>query len=97
MVDHAQAEVEVLPELAGLDPLLQVGVGRRQHAHVDRTQPVVAEAARRALLEHAQQLHLRLRRHLADLVEQQRAAVAVLELALAVGDGAGERALHVPC
>ena len=47
------------------------------------------------LLERAQQLHLQRERHLADLVEEQRAAVGRLELALLVGDRAGEGALHV--
>jgi hypothetical protein len=39
----------------------------------------------------AQDLRLRLERHVADLVEQQRTAVRNLELALARGDRAGER------
>ena len=34
-----------------------------------------------ALLEHAQELHLRARRDLADLVEEERAAVGLLEAA----------------
>ena len=48
------------------------------------------------LLERAQHLGLRLEAHVADLVEEQRAAVGQLELAAAIGDRAGERALHVP-
>src|SRR5690606_33495580 len=44
---------------------------------------------------HAQHLGLRGRRHVADLVEDQRAAVGLLELARAILGGAGERALHV--
>ena len=45
-----------------------------------------------ALLQHAQQLHLHRRRRVADLVEEHRAAVRLLEDALAIGDRAGERA-----
>ena len=48
-----------------------------------------------ALLQRAQQLHLRVERQLADLVEEQRAAVGLLELADALVDGAGEGALLV--
>ena len=48
-----------------------------------------------ALLQHAQQLGLERRRDLADLVEEQRAAVGQLEAALAGVDGAGEGALLV--
>ena len=45
------------------------------------------------LLDGAEQLGLQPDVHLADLVEQQRAAVGLLEAADAPGDGAGERAL----
>ena len=48
-----------------------------------------------AFLQRAQQLDLRVERQLADLVEEQRAAVGFLELADALVDGAGERALLV--
>ena len=44
---------------------------------------VAAQAPQRALLEHAQQLRLGAGRQLADLVEEQRAAVRQLEAALA--------------
>ena len=48
-----------------------------------------------ALLQHPQQLGLQPQRHLADLVEQDRAAVRQLEQALAPGARAGERAALV--
>ena len=48
-----------------------------------------------ALLQHAQQLRLQRGDHGADLVEEDRAAVGQRELALLVGDRAGERAPHV--
>src|SRR5207237_8813943 len=46
-------------------------------------------------LQNLQQLDLRRRRRLADLVEEQRAAVGELEAALAPIGGAGERAFFV--
>jgi hypothetical protein len=52
-----------------------------QHAHVDFLLGAAAEAAELALLQHAQQLDLRRRRHLGDLVEEQRAAIGQLEAA----------------
>ena len=55
-----------------------------------------AEPPELALLQHAQQLHLRGRHHLGDLVEEQRAAMRQLEAALSALDRAGERALLVP-
>ena len=48
------------------------------------------------LLEHAQDLGLRVGAHVADFVEEQRAAVRLLEAADALFVGAGERALLVP-
>ena len=45
--------------------------------------------------KHAQQLGLHLQADVADLVEEQRAAVGRLEAADLVADGAGERALDV--
>ena len=48
-----------------------------------------------ALLQYAQQLGLRSGVQIADLVQKDSAAVGKLELALARGDGAGERAFLV--
>ena len=56
---------------------------------------VAADAARSALLEHAQQLRLHRRRQLADLVEEERAAVRRLEAADAPLARAGEGAALV--
>ena len=57
--------------------------------------PLRAERLELALLQHAQQLGLQRRRDLADLVEEDRAAVGQREAALLVGRRAGERALVV--
>ena len=93
--DDVQAEVEILAEAAGADLGLQILVGRRQHArvHLDPRRP--ADRLHRLLLQHAQHLGLRLQAHVADLVEEDRAAVGDLELAAPIRDGAGERAAHV--
>ena len=64
-------------------------------ADVDRDLLRAADARERPLLQHAQQLHLHRRLHLADLVEEQRAAVGELEDAACGVVGAGERALLV--
>ncbi len=56
---------------------------------------VAADRPVLAFLQHAQQLGLQERRHLADLVQHQRAAGRQFEQADAVGGGAGERALLV--
>src|SRR6266852_1485775 len=48
-----------------------------------------------AVLQRAQELHLQRMRHLADLVEEERAAAGGLELPGPGGDRAGEGALGV--
>ena len=56
-------------------------MGRRHQAHVDRDRLLAADAHDLALLQRAQQLDLQRGVHVADLVEEQRAAVGQLELA----------------
>ena len=62
---------------------------------VDVDRSIAAEALEAPLLEHAQQLGLRHQRHVADFVEEQRAAVGQLEAAGLAIVRAGERALFV--
>ena len=56
---------------------------------------VAADPLEPLLLQHPQHLRLRQRRHVADLVEEQRPAGALLELADPLAVGPGERALLV--
>ena len=56
---------------------------------------VAAHGRDAALLQGAQHLGLGGQAHVADLVQEERAAIGQLEFALAVLDGAGEAALHV--
>ena len=91
-VEHVEAVVEVEAEGAALDLAGEVLVGRGDDAHVDRQVARAAEAPEGHLLEHLEQLGLRPGAQLADLVEEQRAAVGRLEqaalLRLGVGEGA---------
>ena len=77
----AQAVEQVLAKAAVGDGLLEIAVRRRDDAHVDRVRAVVADPLVLALLQHAQQLALQIERDLADLVEEDRAAVGELEAA----------------
>ena len=61
-------------------------------AHVGLDRGAAADGGVFALLQHAQQARLRLHRHVADLVEEQRAALGLLEAAGGAGVGAGEGA-----
>ena len=87
-----EAEEEVLAEAAPLDRLREVLVRRREDAHVDVHHVLAADARDLAALQRAQHLRLRDEVHVADLVEEQRAAVRLLEEAALLRLGAGERA-----
>ena len=87
--------IQVAPKLAVLDHLQQIAVGGRDHADVDLDGVRVADALELALLQHAEELHLQPRAHRADLVEEERAFVRLLDPPLPVAHGARERAAHV--
>src|SRR5581483_3518754 len=94
--EDVEAVVEILAELAVLDQLDHVAVGGRDQAEVDLDRLLGADGVDLALLQGAQQLHLRVERQLPDLVEEQRAAVGLLELADALVHRTGEGAPLVP-
>ena len=77
--DDRQPKQQVFAEAPAAHGLGERRVRRRDDAHVDGARRVLADAPDLALLQHAQQLGLRARRQLADLVEKQRAAVRLLE------------------
>src|SRR5919201_775048 len=93
--DGVDPEVEILTQLSFTEGRIEIDVGRADQPEVDVHDPVAADRPVLALLQHAQQLRLQVRRHLADFVEQQRAALRHLEEALLVHRRAGEGALLV--
>ena len=68
---------------------------RRNDAHIDFLRTGAADRPHLVFLQHAQQLDLQAHRHVADLVQHQRAAVGFLEQALVTARCAGERAFLV--
>ena len=86
--DDVEAIEEILAELPLLDHPLEVAVGRGDDPHVDADGLVSAHPLELPLLQKAKQLHLHGRRDLADLVEEQRPVVGLLEPAVAPGLGA---------
>jgi hypothetical protein len=74
-----QAEEEILPELSGGDRRIEVDIGGGEDAHVDRNRVARAEADDLSLLQDAEQLDLERSRQVADLVEEEGAAVGRLE------------------
>ena len=94
-LDDAQPEVQIAAELAGVGHRGEVAVRRRDEAHVGGQRLAPADALELALLDEPQQLALQRQRQLADLVEEQRAAVRGLDLADHPAVGAGVRAALV--
>src|SRR5439155_19376588 len=88
--------VQILAEPARRDTRRQVPVGGRDDADVHLPPLRAADGTDLMLLEDAQPLRLQRGRDVADLVEEDRAAVGLREEAGCVGDGAGEGAADVP-
>ncbi len=93
--EHVETVEKVAAEVAAHDGFFEVAMRGGDDAHVALARDVAADALIDALLQDAQQLHLHRQTHVADLVEEQRAALGDFESSLAGGDGAGEGALLV--
>ena len=76
-----QAVIEILAEAALAHVALEIAAGRGDDAHVDGHLLRAAEAQELLLDENAQDLALRLERHVGDFVDIERAAVRFLERA----------------
>src|SRR3989454_4992790 len=81
---------EVLSEFRALHRGLQIPVRRGDDANAHTPRRDVADRLDLAGLEHAEELALHLERHITDFVEEDRAAVRLLEQADLVRDGSGE-------
>ena len=93
--EDVQTVEEILAEATGLDLRFQIAVGRGEEPEPRRLCACRAERREFALLQHPQQLGLHRERHLADLVEEQRSAISLLEESLEPLHGAGECAFFV--
>src|SRR5689334_18056510 len=88
--DDVQPIIQVFAELTFFDQLFQVHVGSSNDADVDLDFLHSTQMHELAVLEHAQDLGLRIESHGADLIQEERAFVGNFEQALFGGDGAGE-------
>ena len=80
-----EAVVEILAEEALPDHLAEVAVRRGDDADVGLDRRAAADHGVLALLQHAQQAGLGIHRHVADFVEEERAALGLLEAARTSG------------
>jgi hypothetical protein len=84
-----------VPQLTCGDRGLRILVGGRHETDVGLDRLLGADAHDGAGLERPQQLDLRFRRHLRDLVEEQSAAACLLKEASVLAGGPGEASLLV--
>ena len=94
--EDAQAKVQVFAELAGRHQLGERPVGGGDDPDVGRTRPCVADRRHLAVLDGPQELDLKCRRNVADLVQEHRPAVGQLEQAFSVLARPGERPRRWP-
>ena len=92
---HVQAVEQIFAETSGFHIGDQVAVGGGDEAHIDLDRLACADRLDLVFLDGAQQLHLRRRRQLANLVEKQRAAASFDEFSDMAFGRAGEGALLV--
>src|SRR6185295_10109133 len=92
---YVQPVVEILAELAAAHRQLEIAVRRGDDARVGAQDARAAEALEFALLQHAQELRLHRRAHLADFIEEQHPAAGLLQLTRLALRRAGERAALV--
>src|SRR5712675_1387609 len=72
-IEHLEAIVQILTEIAAFDSFSQVAVGGGDHPDVRLLRPRTAQPLKFALLEDAQELRLGRRAHLAHFIEKQDA------------------------
>ena len=76
---------QILAEGAVLHPLLQVLVGGGNHPHIGFHRAMTAHPVKMTVAEDPQQPGLQVKRHVADFVEKQGAAIGLLKAAAAHG------------
>ncbi len=78
-LDHVQAVVQVFAEQAFVDQRLQIAVGGRDDPDIRPDLSGAAQLGQRAAVQKPREPRLCLWRQIADIVEQQRAAVGLLD------------------
>src|SRR5207237_10358840 len=75
-----EPKIQIVAELSFLHQLLEIFVGRRDQPHICTQCLIATHSFKRALFtDHAQQFYLCCRRNVADFIQDNRAAVGLLE------------------
>ncbi len=93
--EHIEPIVKIAAEFTIDNHLFEIAVGGGDQPYIGLNQFIAAQTFEFLLLENAQQLRLQFQRHIADLIEEQRAFVRQFETADALGAGAGKSAALV--
>src|SRR2546429_4200754 len=88
--NHVQTVKQILSQGRPAHSIVRIFVGGRENANVNRNFFATAKAMNHALFDDPQKLRLQQRRHLADLIEQERAGVGELETAMSSRHCSGE-------
>ena len=90
--NHVEAVVQVFAKTALFYPLLQILMRRRDDAHIGLDGVVPADPVKMAVAQYPEQPGLKIKRHVADFIEEKCAAVGLLKTAapqrLRAGKGA---------
>ena len=89
-LEDLETVIEVLAQQSLGEHLIELAVGGRDDPDIHLDGRLASGAREVAALQHAQQLHLQIGRHLGDFVEEERAAVGAFEHAAMPPVGAGE-------
>ena len=88
--EHCQTIIEVFPELALANVIRQIPVGGRYNTDIQADGLTTTNPLHFPLLQYPQKLGLKPQIHLRNLVQQNGAAVGLLEFAGRGGDGTGK-------
>src|SRR5262249_44299949 len=94
-LERVDAEVEIFAELVVLDHFAKIAVSGAEDADIGLKRLRLAYSPNLARFQEAEQFHLDILVQLADLIQEQRAAVGHFEEALVIAVGAGECAFAV--
>ncbi len=90
--EDVQSIVEIVTKLAIGDHLFQIAISGGDQANVGLDQFIAAQTFKLLLLQYAQQFGLKLQRHVAHFIEEQRAFIGQLETSNPLRAGPGKRA-----
>ncbi len=94
--DGPQSVEQIPPERTGCDETFEVTIRCGDEPEIAGLGLLRADGAKAAFLQHAQKRLLELHGHVADLIEEERPAVGLLDEAFPVVLGPGKRAAHMP-